>query len=67
MTGAVALPFLGTFPSTIGHVMPLGTPTRRETSLSLHGPPIDQTYAVWICASVSTLDPRELRGCRVDK
>lgn len=37
--------------------MPLGTLTRRETSLSLHGPPIDQPYAVWSCASVSTLDP----------
>ena len=50
-------PSHGPIPSTMGHVMPLGTPTRRKTSLSLHGPPIDQACAAWICASVSMLDP----------
>ena len=48
----------GPIPSTKGRVAPLGTPTRRKTSLSLHGPTIEE--------DVSPQDPDNPSriGCR---
>lgn len=42
--------------------MPLGTLTRRETSLSLTGPPIDQPCADWMPPSFRGWTPAKARA-----